>query len=693
MADFQFQRTIATEKLFAIRKKIRDIRGGTGAGKTVGITIWDIDYAWITEKKVIDVVSESYPHLEQGVMRDFKNIMIDRGYWDDNCWHESKHKYTFPKGTTIQFQSYDKLGKAHGPRRDVLHLNEANWLPWDVVNQLIVRTRDVVWAEYNPSNEFWMHTEVIGKRDDVESLKLTYLDNKHFQTDKWVLSESEIKEIESRKNNPRWWRVYGEGELGEAEGRLYTGWQIIEEIPHEARLERHGLDFGWNPDPVALIDIYYYNGGYILDEVLYGLEIPNSQVASTIKNLPSALTIADSAEPKSIAEIKRYGINIIGADKGADSKRYGIKTLQGLRISVTQRSINLIKEYRNYYQLIDRRTNQAIMGETDGADHCLDACFAPETLIYTTKGNKPIKDLIDKSGFLYSIGGQIKRFYNVRPTRKNAETLKIEFMDGEILEITPDHRLLNEKGLWISADCIIPLDRIQSAMYGNNNLIYKTAKFQWQKILSYWKIFYQFKAKAEILASGGMDILFWRNTKWLSYTSQGQEQSEQSDRKPGIETERSSFERTLDIREEKTGENTRRENKTLNQEVAQIKRGIEMAQDTRDSGIQKKETLGEKLRSLPYEIYNFAIRQTSKILPPELQNESQTKTIKRITRGFCPQTYNLEVEDTHCLLANGVIAHNSRYGLCSLIPIKQRQEMRRELGKQQWQMNQQQNPV
>lgn len=361
-----YQITKAVEKLLQMKKKIRDVRGGTGAGKSVGILMWDIDYAQSNEKKVIDVVSESFPHLEQGVIREFKNIMIDRKYWKDERWNGSKCIYNFETGTTIQFQSFDKLGKAHGPRRDILHLNEANWLPYDVVDQLITRTRDIVWCEYNPSSEFWMHTELIGRREDIESIKLTYLDNSG-------LSENEKKEIESRRNNPRWWRVYGEGELGEAEGRIYTGWQIIDSIPHEARLERYGLDFGWNPDPLALISVYYYNGAYILDEEMYGLEIRNADVASVIKNLPKALVIADSAEPKSIEEIKRYGVNIIGTSKGRDSKRYGIKVLQGLRISVTARSLNLIKEYRNYYQLIDRRTNTPVMGETDGADDCLDS--------------------------------------------------------------------------------------------------------------------------------------------------------------------------------------------------------------------------------------------------------------------------------------------------------------------------------
>lgn len=361
-----YQNTTALQKLLKLKKKIRDVRGGTGAGKSVGILLWDIDYGQANKGKVIDVVSESYPHLEQGVIREFKNVMIDRKYWKDERWNGSKHIYTFETGSTIQFQSYDKLGKAHGPRRDVLHLNECNWLPWDVVDQLITRTRDVVWCEYNPSSEFWMHTEIIGKREDVESLKLVYTDNEG-------LSASERAEIESRRNNPRWWRVYGEGELGEAEGRIFTGWKIIDEIPHEARLEGYGLDFGYDPDPAALVAVYYYNGGYILDELLYQREIDNLTLAKMFKNLPRGLVIADSAEPKSIKEISSFGVNIIGADKGPESVRYGVKTLQAQRISVTAKSINLIKEYRNFYQATDRKTNVQIIGKYDGIRHALDA--------------------------------------------------------------------------------------------------------------------------------------------------------------------------------------------------------------------------------------------------------------------------------------------------------------------------------
>jgi phage terminase large subunit len=339
--------TTALKKLLKLKKKIRDVRGSTGAGKTVGITMWDIDFAQSLPGQIIDVVSESYPHLDQGIIRDFKGIMTEQYYWIDSRWNETHHLYTFESKSRIQFQSYDKLGKAHGPRRDVLHLNEANYLPWGVVDQLITRTRKVVWAEYNPSSEFWMHEEIIGKRNDVESLRLTYLDNEG-------LSDAERQEIESHRNNKNWWRVYGEGELGEAEGKIYSDWQFVDAVPHQARLERYGLDFGYSNDPTAIVAIYSFDGGIILDECVFNKGLSNRQIADTLLNIPLALVVADSAEPKSIDEIKSYGINIIGADRGKDSVTSGIQFVQNQRVSVTKRSTNVIKEYRNYLWMTDR---------------------------------------------------------------------------------------------------------------------------------------------------------------------------------------------------------------------------------------------------------------------------------------------------------------------------------------------------
>lgn len=273
--------------------------------------------------------------------------MTSNGYWDEESWNETKHIYIFPGGTFVEFISFDKFGKAHGPRRDVLFLNEANNIPYLIADQLITRTRKIVWMDWNPSEEFYFYTEMLPNRDDIDFLTLTYLDNE-------ALDAITIKEIESHKNNKNWWTVYGLGQLGAVESRIYRDWAIIDDIPHEARLERYGLDFGYSNDPTAIVAIYKYNGGFILDEICFQKGLSNKQIADILGNLSRALVIGDSAEPKSIDEIRSYGITILPAIKGPGSVLQGIQFTQDQRISVTVRSLNIIKEYRNYLWIRDK---------------------------------------------------------------------------------------------------------------------------------------------------------------------------------------------------------------------------------------------------------------------------------------------------------------------------------------------------
>lgn len=139
-------------------------------------------------------------------------------------------------------------------------------------------------------------------------------------------------------------------------GRIYSGWQEIETVPHEARLERRYVDYGYSNDPTAIGDIYYYNGGYIIDELCYRKGMSNKQIADVFLNQPdpNVLTIGDSAEPKSNDELKAYGVNILPAVKGPGSVLTGIQFVQSLKISYTKRSVNLKKEYENYAWFEDK---------------------------------------------------------------------------------------------------------------------------------------------------------------------------------------------------------------------------------------------------------------------------------------------------------------------------------------------------
>ena len=371
-----YTKTTAYRKIKNLSKRIRVLPGGTSASKTISTLLFLIASAQCDKTTTLtSIVAESFPHLRRGAMRDFLNILREHNYYKDSNWDKTNSVYTFETGSQIEFFSVDQPEKVRGARRDRLFINEANNISFTAFEELEVRTKDFVIIDFNPTNTFWYYEEVKGKRDDVEELTLTYKDNE-------ALSAEIIASIETRKNRKDWWQVYGLGQLGEIEGRIFTGWQIIDAIPHEARLERYGLDFGYTNDPSAIVAVYYYNGGYIWDEVLFQKGLSNRQIAEIILALPKkALTIADSAEPKSIDEIRSYGVMIQPATKGPGSVSQRIQMTQDQPHSLTKQSVNVIKEYRNYLWATDRE-GRTLNEPEHGFSHSMDAgMYAESSLI------------------------------------------------------------------------------------------------------------------------------------------------------------------------------------------------------------------------------------------------------------------------------------------------------------------------
>ena len=371
-----FEATTALTKVCKLDKRIRAVCGGTSASKTISILMWLIDYAQSNEGKLISIVSESFPHLKRGSQRDFINIMEDRHYFESSRWNKTDYIYTFETGSRIEFFSADQPSKVRGPRRDVLFINEANNIPYEAFDQLEVRTKDIVWLDWNPTREFWFYTDV-KEKPKVDFITLTYKDNE-------ALDKSIVESIESRRDNKAWWTVYGEGNLGEVEGKIYKDWQIIDKIPHEARLVSRGLDFGYSQDPAALVSIYFYNGGYILKEEFCRVGLLNRQIADIINNLPEPQTmvVADSAEPKSIDEMREYGVSVVGSQKGQGSVSQGIQWVQSQRVSILKTDINLIKAYRNYMWQTDKDGNIL-----DKPDHYLSDIL--DAARYGLEGQRP----------------------------------------------------------------------------------------------------------------------------------------------------------------------------------------------------------------------------------------------------------------------------------------------------------------
>lgn len=336
-------------------KRILGLPGGTSAGKTIAVLMFliskaqsDVDRKTMTPYPTLtSIVSESVPHLKRGAIRDFLNIMQSHGYFKQDSWNQTDSIYTFETGSKIEFFSSDNGDKLRGARRDRLFINEANNVTFDAFEQLEVRTKDFIICDWNPTHEFFWYTEIKPKRTDWEELILTYKDNE-------ALDQNIVDSIEQRKNRKGWWQVYGLGQLGEVEGKIYKDWAIIDDIPHEARLERYGVDFGYSNDPTAIVALYKYNGGYIVDEIAYKKELSNKQIADILLNNQQALVIADSAEPKSIAEIVSYGLTILPCEKGKDSVAHNIQLVQDQRIFVTRQSANVLNEYRNYLWRTDK---------------------------------------------------------------------------------------------------------------------------------------------------------------------------------------------------------------------------------------------------------------------------------------------------------------------------------------------------
>lgn len=395
-----FTLTTAIKKIRRIDKRIKVVQGGTSSGKTYAIIPILIDRAIKEPRTKITVVAETLPAVKEGAMDIFQNVMEELNRWIDKNWNASTLTYTFTNKSRIQFKSFDSEGKAKASgKRDILFLNEANHISYPIADALMIRSKET-YIDYNPDNEFWVHTEVL-TQPNAEFLLLTYEDNeglpKETLEDLLIkkskaffnpnLSDDEIMKDGNIKSSywSNWWKVYGMGLIGSLEGTIFNNWKIIPTIPEGAEYVRSGLDFGFTNDPTGGVDKYILDGTPIYDEFIYEKALTNSQIANRIKS-KNRFVIADSAEPKSIKELKDMGIKVDGAIKGNDSINYGIQILQGYEtFYVTERSLNLIAELRKYKWKTDK-DGKSLNIPIDDFNHLIDPIRYIET--YNKKQTK-----------------------------------------------------------------------------------------------------------------------------------------------------------------------------------------------------------------------------------------------------------------------------------------------------------------
>ncbi|MBQ6358550.1 MAG: terminase large subunit [Clostridia bacterium] len=349
-----------------------DNRGGARSGKTIA----EMQVAAILALKdkrptVTTVGSDTLPHLKLGAIRDFKFALEDMGWWDEARWSKSANSYTFHTGSVIEFFGInDAPGKALGPARDRLILNEANLLQWDIVRQMLARTSGLVMYDYNPAAPFW-GTELIPLRDRYQLVHSTYEDNQYIP--------AEVRrEIEANKDTGNWWRVYGLGLIGQVEGQVFD-FKVVDKMPDpDGFKETWGMDFGFSHDPTTLVRCLVHTGRREIyaDELLWQTGMTNPEIAAALKGFglrrSGGPTVwADSAEPKSIAEVAGFGLNVKGCDKRVRVAEQ-LQAMRGWTIHVTKRSVHLLDEGRKY--LYKQRPDGSWTNEPiDFFNHLIDA--------------------------------------------------------------------------------------------------------------------------------------------------------------------------------------------------------------------------------------------------------------------------------------------------------------------------------
>jgi phage terminase large subunit len=369
-----FTLTTAIRRIRRMRARKKVIQGGTSAGKTLAILAVLIDIA-AKKKTEISVVSESIPHLRRGAIKDFAKVMQWTGRWVADRWNKTLLTYHFANGSIIEFFSADSEARLRGARRQVVYINEANNIDFESYYQLAIRTSEAIYIDFNPTHEFWAHTEVLPEQD-AELVILTYNDNE-------ALPDTIKRDIELNRTKAEtsaywanWWKVYGLGQVGTLQGAIYEDFEVVEGIDvSRAKFVALGLDWGFSNDPTALVAIYRQGDCLLIQELLYATGLTNQDIADKLRSLGITRAweiVADSAEPKSIEEIYRLGFNIKPAEKGPDSVRNGIDILKRFKLQVTKDSTNLIKELRSYTWATDKEGKNTGV-PIDSFNHACDA--------------------------------------------------------------------------------------------------------------------------------------------------------------------------------------------------------------------------------------------------------------------------------------------------------------------------------
>ena len=340
---------IQTTKVYSeIEQAMKDgyttvsLQGSSRSSKTYNTLIWLIVYCLNHPNTRLSIVRATLPALKGSVYIDFKEILMNMLLFDGKRLNKAELTYHFANGSWVEFFSTDSEQKIRGRKRDILFANEANELSFIEWQQLKMRTTRYTILDYNPSfsDEHWI--SAINRDSRTYHFITTYKDNP-------FLEQTIIDELESLQyKNKSLWQIYGLGLQSQVEGLIFTNVETVDEFPEWAKGIGLGIDFGYTNDSTAIVRCAVMDDSLYLDEICYQTHMLAKDIIEVLKRYKNMEVMSESADPRLVQEIANAGILIYPVEKWQGSVMAGINKMQEYRIKITKRSVNGIKEARNY---------------------------------------------------------------------------------------------------------------------------------------------------------------------------------------------------------------------------------------------------------------------------------------------------------------------------------------------------------
>jgi len=336
--------------------------GGSRSSKTHSIIQFWIDYAYQNRGKSrrVIITRKKGTWVKGTVVVDFLKILRKYGLYERNEHNRSEGAGIYKLfDTEFWFMGLDDEQRIHGMASDAFWINEAIESSKNDYDQLMQRCSGFGILDYNPTEEdHWIY-ESVCKRPKTFFYHSTMLNNKLIPKNArdQILS---YQPTEENYNNgtvdKRKWEIYGLGKRAKIEGLVFDSIEIIEEIPHHVLKRFTGIDFGYTNDPTAIGEVGIWNNELYIDELCYRTHMTIAEIIRTLKEVNrNRKIISESADPRLVDEIYNAGFNIHPVEKGQGSIQAGVEKMKIMKIFITARSINAIKEFKNYTYQQDKK--------------------------------------------------------------------------------------------------------------------------------------------------------------------------------------------------------------------------------------------------------------------------------------------------------------------------------------------------